>query len=144
MQLILGPWSQLQSTAAQVRQTVFVQEQGIPVELEWDAADADCLHALILDDTGKAAGTGRLLPDGHIGRMAVLAAYRRQGLGGQILEALVTAAAARGHRSVVLSAQLHARSFYERHGFIARGEIYDDAGIPHQQMVRTLDPADQS
>jgi predicted GNAT family N-acyltransferase len=138
--LVLGNWSELQSHAAAVRQAVFVTEQGIPQELEWDAADAQCLHAVIFDGASQAIATGRLLPDGHIGRMAVLPQFRRHGLGGRILEALVSAALERGHSKVVLSAQVHAVSFYRGHGFEARGGVYDDVGIPHQDMVRTLSP----
>jgi predicted GNAT family N-acyltransferase len=138
MTLILGPWSMLQEDAAQVRVAVFVREQGIPLELEWDAADEQSLHALIRNDAGDPVATGRLLPDGHIGRMAVLSNHRRLGLGGQILEALVDAAARKGHPQVMLSAQVHARSFYQRHGFLAQGEVYDEVGIPHQTMVRVL------
>jgi predicted GNAT family N-acyltransferase len=138
--LVLGNWSELQNHAAAVRQAVFVTEQGIPQALEWDTADAQCLHAVIFDGAGEAIATGRLLPDGHIGRMAVLPQFRRHGLGGRILEALVTAAAERGHSKVVLSAQVHALSFYRGHGFETRGGVYDDVGIPHQDMVRTLGP----
>jgi predicted GNAT family N-acyltransferase len=141
---MLGPWSTLREPAAAVRRAVFVVEQGIPIELEWDDADERSVHALIRTAAGDPVATGRLLPDGHIGRMAVLAAYRRHGLGGQILEALVEEAARRGHHQVVLSAQVHALSFYQGHGFIARGEPYDEVGIPHQEMVRVLRAVGQS
>jgi alpha-beta hydrolase superfamily lysophospholipase/predicted GNAT family N-acyltransferase len=135
--LELGSWSTLEPLASRVRTAVFVHEQGIPAELEWDAADASSLHCVARID-GETVGTGRLLRDGHIGRMAVLPAWRRAGLGGRILEALVTAAAERGHERVELSAQVTARSFYRRHGFEALGEVYDEVGIPHQRMQRAL------
>ena len=140
LRLVLGSWAELQQDAGRVRQAVFVAEQGIPQELEWDQADAVCLHAVIFNANGEAIATGRLLPDGHIGRMAVLATYRRHGLGGKILESLVSAASTRGHRQVVLSAQVHALSFYRGHGFVSRGEVYDDVGIAHQDMIRQLIP----
>jgi predicted GNAT family N-acyltransferase len=79
-------------------------------------------------------GTGRLLPDGHIGRMAVLRQARGAGVGSALLRALMQAARARGDREVMLSAQTHALPFYERFGFVAEGEAYDDAGIPHRVM----------
>ncbi|MFN5880128.1 MAG: GNAT family N-acetyltransferase, partial [Burkholderiales bacterium] len=103
-------------------------------------ADAQCLHAVILDEQKQPVATGRLLPDGHIGRMAVLADRRRGGLGGRVLEALIEAARQRGHDRVMLSAQVHALSFYRGHGFEAEGQIYDDVGIPHQDMTRRLRP----
>lgn len=138
--LKLGSWDDLRDAASAVRQAVFVREQGIPQSLEWDEADAHCLHAVIFDARQQPVATGRLLPDGHIGRMAVLADQRRSGLGGQVLVALMEAARARGHDRVVLSAQVHALSFYRGHGFIAEGPVYDDVGIPHQDMSKVLRP----
>ena len=138
--LRLGSWDELRDSASAVRQAVFVREQGIPQSLEWDEADSNCLHAVILDEGNRPVATGRLLPDGHIGRMAVLAECRRTGLGGQVLQALIEAARQRGHLCVALSAQVHALSFYRRHGFVAEGPIYDDVGIPHQDMTKPLEP----
>ena len=132
-QLRLGSWEALAPLAAPVRVAVFVKEQGIPAELEWDEADAASLHCVArLGDA--VVGTGRLLPDGHIGRMAVLPAWRGRGVGGIILEALVDAARERGHDAVELSAQVAVRAFYHRHGFTALGEVYEEVGIPHQRM----------
>jgi len=133
----LGDWTALRADAGRIRVAVFVEEQGIPIELEWDAADASSLHAVAYDGESPV-GTGRLLADAHIGRMAVLPGHRRGGLGGMILEALVAEAAARGHPEVELSAQVYVRAFYERHGFVAFGPVYDDAGIAHQSMRRVL------
>jgi len=139
-QLSLGPWEALGALAAPVRTAVFVHEQGIPAELEWDDADALSLHCVArLDD--QVVGTGRLLPDGHIGRMAVLPAYRGRGLGGVILERLIAAARERGHEAVELSAQVAVLDFYRRHGFMVLGEVYLEVGIPHQRMRRVLDNA---
>jgi len=134
----LGDWAAIRDRAEPVRYTVFVDEQGVPQELELDEFDEPSLHALAIDADGATLGTGRLLPDGHIGRMAVLPPARGRGVGAALLLALVEAARSRGDREVVLSAQTHALGFYGRHGFIAEGETYDDAGIPHRLMRRRL------
>lgn len=134
----LGDWHSLRARAEPVRFTVFVTEQGVPPELELDEFDAPSLHALAIDADGTVLGTGRLLPDGHVGRMAVLQSARGRGIGSALLQALVEAARARGGREVVLSAQTHALGFYGRHGFVAEGETYDDAGIAHRLMRRRL------
>jgi len=139
VQLSLGPWSLLQALAQPIRVAVFVDEQGIDPALEWDAFDAVSLHALVRVD-GEPVATGRLLPDGHIGRMAVRRHARQRGLGGQVLEALVEAARMRGDRSVELSAQCHAEAFYLKHGFQRQGEPYLEAGIEHVRMLRLLVP----
>lgn len=130
-------WSEAREAASRIRFAVFVEEQRVPAEIELDARDADSVHALATLD-GRVVGTGRLLPDAHVGRMAVLKEARGRGVGGRILEALVARARARGDREVVLSAQVHAVPFYERHGFEAFGEIYQEAGIPHRDMRRRL------
>ena len=130
-------WDKARAYAAPVRLVVFVEEQRVPAELEMDERDAGCVHAIAFDGA-RAVGTGRLLPDGHIGRMAVLKAFRGQGVGGEILEALVEAARRRGEREIVLSAQTHALAFYRAHGFEAFGAEYEEAGLPHQDMRRAL------
>jgi predicted GNAT family N-acyltransferase len=116
---------------------LFVEEQRVPREIEMDARDAACVHALAYMQ-GRAVGTGRLLPDGHIGRMAVLEECRSCGVGGAILERLVEEARRRGVREVVLSAQTHALGFYRRYGFREDGPVFEEAGIPHQAMRRAL------
>jgi predicted GNAT family N-acyltransferase len=121
-----------------VREAVFVVEQGVPPEIERDDWDSRCDHALAIDSAGRVVGTGRLLPDGHIGRMAVLADCRGRGVGGLILAALVARAGERGMRRVVLNAQTHAAPFYARHGFVALGAEFVEAGIPHVAMARAL------
>jgi predicted GNAT family N-acyltransferase len=133
----LMSWEKARAHAAPVRMTVFVEEQRVPAELEMDDKDAGCVHAIAFDGE-RAVGTGRLLPDGHIGRMAVLKAFRGKGVGGEILEALVEAARRRGEREIVLSAQTHALAFYRAHGFEAFGAQYEEAGLPHQDMRRAL------
>ncbi len=130
----LGPWDALRADAERIRFEVFVTEQKVPAEIELDHWDPQCVHALALDATGAAIGTGRLLPDGHIGRMAVHNTARGLGVGRTLLRALMDEARRRGHQEVVLSAQTHAVPFYEREGFRTEGEIYDDAGIPHIDM----------
>ncbi len=132
--IILAPWAELKPAARDVRMQVFVIEQNIPVELEWDEMDEHCLHAVAWNSSDVAVGTGRLLPDGHIGRMAVLASARGTGVGGQILSALMQAARERGDQCVVLSAQRQAEGFYAGFGFTPVGAEYLEAGIVHISM----------
>ena len=134
----LGAWEDMRAHAEPLRTEVFVDEQKVPAEIEIDAWDPQCVHALALDAAGAVLGTGRLLPDGHIGRMAVRKSARGQGVGTALLRALMQEAGRRGHRDVVLSAQTHAVPFYEREGFRREGAIYDDAGIPHVDMRRSV------
>jgi predicted GNAT family N-acyltransferase len=134
IRMTIGGWEQQKIDAQAVRYDVFVIEQKIPAELEWDVADADCIHAVVYDEEDKAIGTGRLLPDGHIGRMAVRKAARNFGVGGAILVALMKEATKRGDRAVMLNAQTRAEPFYARHGFVRDGEEFMEAGIPHLPM----------
>ncbi|MEB0139157.1 MULTISPECIES: GNAT family N-acetyltransferase [unclassified Undibacterium] len=132
--IVLGDWATLETDAYAVRHAVFVVEQQIPVELEWDAMDAQCLHAVAYNEQQEPVGTGRLLPDGHIGRMAVLASARNTGVGAQILRLLMEQARLRGDVSVRLNAQQAAETFYSRAGFARDGEIFMEAGIAHIGM----------
>ena len=134
----LMSWSAALAEARPIRLAVFVEEQRVPVEIEWDDQDEKSIHALAYDSAGKAIATGRLLPDGHIGRMAVLKEWRGKGVGGAILEHLIAAARARGDREIELFAQTHAREFYRRYAFVESGPIFEEAGIPHQAMRRML------
>lgn len=138
MRIELTDWSSARAEAVPVRFAVFVEEQQVPAELELDTQDAASVHALARDEAGRVVATGRLLPDGHIGRMAVLASCRGRGIGGDLLEALVAEATRRGFAEVVLSAQVRAAGFYAKHGFIAEGDPYMEAGIPHRLMRRRL------
>jgi predicted GNAT family N-acyltransferase len=131
-------WPAAQAEAQRIRFTVFVEEQGVPPELEMDENDAHCVHALAYSD-GRVIGTGRLLPDGHIGRMAVLKEWRGCGAGRALLRKLIGAARARGDKEVLLSAQVHALGFYRAEGFEPQGAVYEEAGIPHQAMRMRLD-----
>jgi len=117
-----------------IREEVFVYEQDVPPELEWDGEDARCRHVLALATKGEAIGTGRLLPDGQIGRMAVRKSWRGRGVGGALLQALVAQARTAGLAQCHLHAQVSAIPFYEKHGFTARGEVFMDANIPHRDM----------
>ena len=130
----LGDWATLGQDATAIRFEVFVDEQKVPAEIELDDMDAVCLHAVAYDDAGKAIGTGRLLPDGHIGRMAVRQPGRGTGVGGAILTLLMDKARARGDAAVVLNAQTVAAPFYARHGFVQLGEQFEEAGIAHVEM----------
>lgn len=130
-------WEKAREHAAPIRFAVFVEEQGVPREIELDEMDDACVHAVAFEDH-VAVGTGRLLPDGHIGRMAVLRQWRGRGIGSRILERLMEQARSRGDREVVLAAQVKAAAFYRAHGFVEEGADYREAGIPHRNMRRRL------
>ena len=138
----VGPWSELGRDAQAIRTAVFVQEQKIPAEMEWDAADDGCTHAVAYNRFGMPLGTGRLLEHvpgvAKIGRMAVSQTMRGGRIGRAVLDALMQAARAQADREVILHAQLTAAPFYARAGFVERGPVFDEAGIPHVEMVRTL------
>jgi predicted GNAT family N-acyltransferase len=133
-------WERDRERLRAVREEVFVREQGVPPDLEWDGLDGGCVHALAESDTGGAIGTARLLPDGHLGRMAVSRAWRNRGVGAAMLEFLLAEARRLGMPEVVLNAQTHALPFYARHGFVAEGPEFMEAGIPHQTMRRLMRP----
>ena len=139
LRIVIGSWEQQRQAAAALRQQVFVVEQGVPPELELDEMDAQSLHAVAYQD-GVPVATGRLLPDGHIGRMAVRQDARGAGTGSLVLCALMDEARRRGDRNVVLHAQLSAREFYARHGFAPEGGVFMDAGIEHIAMRRRFSP----
>jgi predicted GNAT family N-acyltransferase len=117
-----------------IRESVFITELGIPAELEWDEQDAKAIHLLALNRDGGPIGTVRLLPNGQIGRMAVEKAWRNQGIGTALLNALVNHACRQGFQSIFLYAQLQVVSFYQRRGFTPIGEVFEAANIPHQKM----------
>ncbi|MDD5249473.1 MAG: GNAT family N-acetyltransferase [Rhodocyclaceae bacterium] len=121
-----------------MREAVFVREQKVPIELEWDEFDAGSRHVLARDPSGDPIGTGRLLPDGHVGRMAVLPAWRGKGVGRALLEALLDAARERQMPLLALHAQTAAADFYTRFGFKPEGEPFMEAGIPHIVMTLRL------
>jgi predicted GNAT family N-acyltransferase len=121
-----------------IRETVFVKEQQVPVELEWDEFDNDCLHLLAIDTSGRPIGTARLLSDGHIGRMAVLKEWRGKGVGSAMLSRLLAETDDRHIRQAVLNAQTVAAGFYKKFGFQVVGEEFIEAGIPHVKMIREM------
>jgi predicted GNAT family N-acyltransferase len=127
---------------AALRTRVFVEEQGVPPEIEQDDRDATAVHALSRDDGGRVVATGRLLiiGDGRatIGRMAADEAVRGRGHGAAVLAELHRQAVQRGVREIELHAQLTARRFYERAGYTAVGDVYEEAGIAHVTMARRL------
>jgi len=121
-----------------LRRRVFIEEQQVPEELELDGLDSNCVLVVAEDRDGLIRGSGRMLPNGHIGRMAIDRELRGQGLGSRILIALLAAARSRGFAEVKLDAQEHALGFYERHGFRAEGEAFQEAGIRHRHMKRRV------
>jgi predicted GNAT family N-acyltransferase len=133
-----GDWVALRESARAVRYTVFVEEQNIPVDLEWDDLDEIAFHVVIFDGDLQAVATGRLLPDGHIGRLAVLKDYRKQGLGDAVLITLIQQAIDLGYSEIILNAQTSAQGFYTKHAFQPQGSVFMEAGIPHQTMTRQI------
>lgn len=116
-----------------IRTVVFIKEQNVPVELEWDEFDNDSTHIIAYYDN-KPVGTARLLNDGHIGRMAVLKPYRNRNIGQNMLKYLIEIAQKKSINKIELSAQEHAVEFYKKYGFSVTGNVYLDAGIPHYNM----------
>ena len=127
-----------------IRRLVFILEQQVPKDEEWDGKDDDSWHWLATDTKDVPIGTARLLPDGQIGRMAVLSNFRKFGVGAALLELAVEKARHLGFASVFLNAQSHALGFYERAGFVAEGEEFLEAGIPHFRMTQALAPPEDN
>jgi YbgC/YbaW family acyl-CoA thioester hydrolase len=142
VQVRVGNWDELGPDAQAIRTRVFVDEQKIPAELEYDIADAACTHAVACNRFGRALATGRLLAHapgvGRIGRMAVLPAMRGTGVGRAVLDALTAAARDQGYTEILLHAQASAAGFYARAGYAAGGAPFEEAGIAHVEMVRAL------
>ncbi|OUE39808.1 GNAT family N-acetyltransferase [Billgrantia desiderata SP1] len=132
-----GSWAELGEVAGEIRRIVFIEEQQVPREEEWDGRDDACRHFLALHDDSPL-GTARLLPDGHIGRVAVLREARGLGIGAALMRAAIASSRRLGHAQVELAAQTHALAFYENLGFTAYGEVFLDAGIPHRNMRLSL------
>lgn len=131
----VASWREDQAALAAVRRAVFVVEQRVAEEQEWDGLDAGCRHVVAENGEGHAIGTGRLLPDQRIGRMAVLKPWRGQGVGSALLKTLIALAREAGYSQTRLHAQTHALAFYARHGYAAVGDEFMEAGIPHREMV---------
>lgn len=137
------PWNSPEADAIRrIRLAVFVDEQHVPADEEYDAIDEVALHAAVYDPAGRAVATGRFFEDtpgvGRIGRMAVLREARGTGAGRLLMELFMAEARRRGYTRVVLGAQCHAIPFYQRFGFTAEGPEYMDADIPHRFMVAEL------
>ena len=132
--IVIGDWESVRDDAQRLRTEVFVIEQGVPIELEWDESDEVSIHAVVYGEDNQPIATGRLLPVGHIGRMAVQKALRGTGIGRFLLTSLLHEAQRLGHTILVLHAQTYAVGFYLRHGFQPEGSEFMEAGIPHMLM----------
>lgn len=132
-----GSWDQLQQDAKLIRKLVFISEQNIPEQDEWDDQDAISQHFVVYDQNQPIA-TARLLANNSVGRVAVLKAYRGQGIGRLIMLEIIAYAQAQKRPSLQLSSQVHAVSFYEKLGFSIQGDEYDECGIPHIEMVMPI------
>ena len=130
-------WEENKKQLSEVRKKVFIEEQNVPEELEWDEFDKQCIHVLVTDNN-KAIACGRLKPDGHIGRMAVLEPYRKKHIGTEILKRLIKKASEKKLEKVFLHAQTTAISFYEKQGFEICSDEFMDANIPHRSMQKNL------
>ncbi len=130
-------WLDMESHLRTIRTFVFIDEQNVPEELEWEEDDIDCIHLIVKKDNNYIA-TARLLETGKIGRMAVLQPYRKCGIGSAMLQKILSIAKAMDMESVFLNAQIDAIKFYEKSGFLKQGDPFDDAGIPHVRMDKIL------
>ena len=135
--IITGGWEQLQKDAKLIREQVFIQEQGIAPEDEWDDLDATVLHFIVYDREQPIA-TARLLPQHSVGRVAVLMPYRKQGIGKILMEHIIEYARQQNLPYLKLSAQTYVTAFYEALGFVGQGEEYLDCAIPHIDMTLEL------
>ncbi|MBU3550248.1 GNAT family N-acetyltransferase [Polynucleobacter sp. MWH-Berg-3C6] len=142
LEILIKPWQEAAQEAYLIRKQVFVEEQGVPEDMELDEHDLSAKHALAYKD-GLCVGTGRLVQlDNHqaqIGRMAVLKGYRNQHIGKSILNSLINQSKIEGISRVSLHAQVSAIPFYAKLGFLAEGPIYDEAGIAHRNMILLLE-----
>ena len=139
LKIITTSWHENQHILSKLRNKVFVEEQGVPEELEQDEQDPSALHFLAyIEPQHKAIATARLLNDGHVGRMAVLKAYRNQSVGKKILDAIIEIAKQKKLAELFLNAQIDAQGFYEKSGFVRQGDIFMDAGIQHIRMIKKL------
>jgi predicted GNAT family N-acyltransferase len=131
-------WRDAEPLLKSIREAVFIREQGIPAELEWDGADESCRHALALTHQGDAVGCGRMSANGHIGRISVLPQWRKQKVGTAIMEALLDYARTHEYKQVDVDAQTYALPFYRSFGFAEQGKEFMDADLPHIKMTMKL------
>lgn len=134
-----GDWDQLQQDARLIRELVFIVEQNIPEQDEWDDQDAISQHFVVYDHDQPVA-TARLLQNNSVGRVAVIQKYRGQGIGRMIMLDIIRYAQQQHRPFLKLSSQVHAISFYEKLGFVTQGDPYDECGIPHIEMMMPLIP----
>ena len=137
--IIKANWPEQADVLKSIRESVFVIEQGVSSEIEWDGRDHLCQHVIAYSNTEQPIGTGRILPSGHIGRIAVIASWRGKEVGSAILKALINLAEENSDDNnidnVYLNSQTHAIPFYQRFGFVSEGDIFIEAEIPHQKMI---------
>jgi len=138
----IATWDRDRGLLSALRRRVFIQEQNVPEEMEWDEHDADATHFLAAEKSGQTIGCARLLPNGHLGRMAVAVAWRNQGVGRSLLQAAQRESRKRGLNTMHISAQKQAAGFYLRHGFVIVGDDYMEAGIAHVAMQKHLQTGD--
>ncbi|MDR2248314.1 GNAT family N-acetyltransferase [Acinetobacter sp.] len=135
--VIADDWEQLEKDSKYIREQVFIQEQGITPEDEWDDFDATAVHFMVYNKE-KPIATARLLPQHSVGRVAVLVSYRKQGIGKILMQHIIEYARSHKLPYLKLSAQTYVTAFYEALGFKVQGEVYQDCGIPHIDMVLEL------
>jgi len=138
LEIRIVDWQHKQDALQAIRKSVFIDEQHVPKELEWDGLDTECTQFLASYNSTPVA-TARLTPQGQIGRMAVLKDFRGRGIGSQLLAAVIEQAKHSGHKQVFLHAQVNVINFYEQHGFTAVGDVFIDAGIEHRSMKLAFD-----
>lgn len=134
----LVSWHNGEPLLRAIREAVFIQEQGVSPNLEWDGLDESSQHVLALSANGDAIGCGRITPDGKIGRVAVLPAWRGKRVGSAILEALLGYAHSHDYQVLELNAQIEAVKLYHRYNFTEEGEVFMDADMPHIKMKLSL------
>ena len=138
LEIQIVEWQDRQDTLKAIRKSVFIDEQHVPEELEWDGRDTECTQFLATINSTPVA-TARLTAEGQIGRMAVLRDFRGMGIGSRLLAAVIEQAKHAGHKKVFLHAQVSVIKFYQQHGFTAYGDVFIDAGIEHRSMRRVFD-----
>jgi len=137
IRIIIADWQKDKTSLKNIRRIVFIEEQGVPEDMEWDEYDTSSTHYLVTHNN-KTIATARLKPDGQIGRMAVLAEYRNRGIGSKLLEFVLKNAAETNIKKVYLHAQVEAISFYDKHGFTSQSDIFYEANIPHREMLKII------
>lgn len=133
----IADWNSEKNILAKIRRRVFIEEQNVPEDMEWDEHDSSSTHFLATLDN-KVIATARLKTDGQIGRMAVLAEYRNKGIGSKLLQFVLLTAKQQKLKNIYLHAQISAISFYEKHGFTACGHVFYEANIPHREMSKEI------